>query len=146
MGSSHAPSSFRPNFLLSCLFKVNEYVLGNDLKAFLNCHDVLILKQFGFRLRHSTTVQLWRDSELLHDGMRSSWVRGEIFLDVQKAFDKISHIALLFKIIARGLPGQLIRIYQYYFKTRSFIVRVGNSYSSATCLIYILMYMVTIFL
>lgn len=48
----------------------------------------LILEQFGFQACHSMQHQLWRVTELFHDGIRSSGVAGVIFLDVQKLFAK----------------------------------------------------------
>lgn len=119
-----------PITLLSCLSKVCEYVLVNHLKEFLDSHDVLIQEQFGFRACHSMQHQLWRILELLHDGTRSSGVTGAIFLYVPKAFDKMWHIVLLFNLVTLGLPGQLTKIYVDYFQNRTFVVRVGTTFSN----------------
>lgn len=57
---------------------------------------------------------------------------GIIFLGVLKALDKLWHWhrAFLFKHIALGLPGELIKNNADFLQNRSFIFRVGNSFSN----------------
>ena len=50
-------------------------------------------------------------------------------MDVQKAFDKVHHPYLIFKLIQLGIPCQLIKILNDYLSSRTFVVKVGNSIS-----------------
>ena len=68
-------------------------------------------------------------SELIHDGFSIGGVTGAIFLDVQKAFDKVVHKALIFKLFNNGVDPQLVKIFNDYLSFRTFLLRVGNSHS-----------------
>ena len=50
----HAPASYHPISLLSCLSKVYEAILVRRLDEFIDSHDIVIPEQFGFRAHHST--------------------------------------------------------------------------------------------
>lgn len=52
---------------------------------------------------------------------------GIAFLDVQKAFDKVWHVALTCKLIKDGAKSLLFKIYADYLNFRYFIVRGGYS-------------------
>ena len=88
------------------------------------------LSSSGSKAYHSTQQQLWRVSELIHDGFSTSGVTGAIFLDVQKTFDKVVHEALIFKLFNLGVDPQLVKIFYDYLSFRTFVVRVGNSHSN----------------
>lgn len=53
-----------------------------------------------------------------------------IFLDVQKAFDKVWHSGLIFKFIATGITTQLINIIKSFLFNRSFYIKINDSSSS----------------
>ena len=68
-------------------------------------------------------------SEFIHDGIFAGSAMRAIFLDVQKAFDKVKHVLLIFKLIKLGVDLQPVKIFHDYHTFRSFIVRVSNSFS-----------------
>ena len=45
-------------------------------------------------------------------------VRG-VFLDISKAFDKVWHIGLLFKLKAYGVDGELLSLLENYLENRT---------------------------
>lgn len=97
-----------PVFDLSLCYPISlkfiNPVLANRLKEFLDSHDMLIPEKFGFRARYSKQHQLWRVSELIHEGLRSGVWRGQFFLTLKKAFYKVWQVALLFKLFALAYP------------------------------------------
>ena len=53
-----------------------------------------------------------------------------ISLDISKAFDRVWHQGLLFKLKQRGITGSLLNWFDSYLSYRSQRVRVGGSISS----------------
>lgn len=87
-------------------------------------------EQFGFREKHSTTDQLRRVVEFLSKNYNSKIPTGAIFLDISKAFDKVIHSGLIFKLIHYNIPDAFIHLIHSYNSNRKFCVKVKNSISS----------------
>ncbi|GBP80769.1 RNA-directed DNA polymerase from mobile element jockey [Eumeta japonica] len=86
-------------------------------------------EQFGFRSRHSTTLQLAR--VLQH--MAGEHNRGRrtvgVFLDIEKAFDRVWHPGLVFKLLNTQIPPALVRTVASFLEDRSFFVAVEDAIS-----------------
>ena len=54
--------------------------------------------QFGFRLSHSTIDQVQRITDVIERSLEEKQVCTVLFLDVAKAFDKVWHEGLLYKL------------------------------------------------
>lgn len=124
------PESYRPISLLSCLSKVTERFIYNRLNSFLNTNNILIPEQFGFRSQHSTTHQLLRVVEFASEGLNKKKPTGALFLDVAKAFDRITHIGLIYKLIKLEMQDALIHLIHNYLCDRQFTVRIHNIFST----------------
>jgi hypothetical protein len=124
------PESYRPISLLSSLSKIAEHVILNRLKLFIDSNNIILPEQFGFREKHSTTHQLLRVVELASEGLQTKTPTGAIFLDIAKAFDRISHPGLIYKLIKLNVPDALTLLLHNYLCDRNFTVRVKNKYSS----------------
>ncbi|GFU81831.1 RNA-directed DNA polymerase from mobile element jockey [Trichonephila clavipes] len=101
---SALPSNYRPISLLSCLSKGYEFVLLQRLNQHCAAFNFIIPQQCGFRPKCSTVHQLLRVAELIHSGFAKHEATGILFLDIAKAFDKIWHDGLLFKLIRLDFP------------------------------------------
>ena len=76
--------------------------------------------QSGFRPGDSTTNQLIDLVNVTHrafDSTKSLEVRS-IFLDISKAFDKVWHDWLIFKMRKNGVSGRLLKLFQNYLNNR----------------------------
>ncbi|GFV94023.1 putative RNA-directed DNA polymerase from transposon BS [Trichonephila clavipes] len=62
----------------------------------------------GFRSRLSTSHQLLRVVEFIKEGNNKDECTAAVFLDIQKAFDRVWHTGLLFKLITYKIPPPLI--------------------------------------
>ncbi|GFX60273.1 probable RNA-directed DNA polymerase from transposon X-element [Trichonephila clavipes] len=92
------PDSFRP-ISLPVLSKITEKIIQKRLCQHLNDNDILIPQQHGFRAGLSTSHQLLRVVEYIKTGFRDQKSTGAVFLDIQKAFDRVWHVGLLYKLI-----------------------------------------------
>ncbi|GFX55587.1 RNA-directed DNA polymerase from mobile element jockey [Trichonephila clavipes] len=89
------PDSFRPISLLPVLRKITEKIIQKRLGQHLNDNDILIPQQHGFRAGLSTSHQLLRVVEYIKSGFQNRKSTGAVFLDIQKAFDRVWHVGLL---------------------------------------------------
>ena len=93
---------------------------------FLTHHRLLNESQHGFREARSSVTQLL---QLLHSWY-SSLEKGDsvdvIFLDFAKAFDKVSHHHLLYKLQCYGIRGHLFSWFHDYLSDRTQRVVIGG--------------------
>ena len=52
-----------------------------------------------------------------------------IFFDISKAFDKVWHSGLIYKLIYLGVPMYIIRFIKSFLSDRSFKVKINDKYS-----------------
>lgn len=126
------PGSYRPISLLSGLGKVLEQIILGRLKDAVQEADALPPEQHGFRSNHSTLHQLARVVTLIVRGYNRGETTVAVFLDVEKAFDRIWHERLLVKLFKLKLPLPLIQLIGSYLESRTFQVQVNEELSRKT--------------
>ena len=104
---------------LSFLFcgKIFEKIIFN---THLTTHNLITKNQSGLRPSDFTTNQLIDLVNEIHkafDSTKSLKVRA-IFLDIPKAFDKVWHDDLIFKMMQNGVSGRLLKLFQSYLNNR----------------------------
>ena len=124
------PQNYRPISLLSCLGKIMERCIHKYLYNFLIQNNILTSSQSGFMKGDSTVNQLvfiYNDiCKALDDGKE---VRA-VFCDISKAFDRVWHRGLLFKLSASGIRGQLLKWFSSYLSDRKQRVILSNTFSN----------------
>jgi hypothetical protein len=65
-------------------------------------------EQFGFRPRHSTTLQLADLVERVNRNFDERRLTGAVFLDVAKAFDTVWVKGLLYKLTVLNFPFYMV--------------------------------------
>ena len=85
---------------------------------FLTENDLLSPNKSGFRSGDSCINQLLSvNHETLNTFDKGLKVRG-VFLDVSKAFDKVWHDGLIFKLRQNGISGDIINVLQGFLRNR----------------------------
>lgn len=84
--------------LLSVLSKAFERTLLQRLQTAVNESHAISDEQYRFRAKHGTMHQLTRLVEFTTDGFNRNQSTGAIFLDVRKAFDRVCHEGLMYKL------------------------------------------------
>ena len=121
-------SSYRPISLLDTVGKLFEKILLSRILSEVSGRGLLRDEQFGFRPKHSTSLQLARLVERVTRCFGEKRLTGAVFLDVAKAFDTVSVEVLLFKLTALNFPSYLVKTISSYLHNRTFEV----SFQTAT--------------
>ena len=119
-GDRQLIKNYRPISLLPICGKVFEKIIFNNLSNHLTRYNLITKNQSGFRPGDSTTNQLIDLVNEIHhafDSPTSLEIRA-IFLDISKAFDKVWHGGLIFKMRQNGISGQLLKLFQNYLNNR----------------------------
>lgn len=122
--------NYRPISLLSVIDKVIEKYFNNKIRNFLEKHNVITKKQFGFQKKHSTTDVLKIVNDVVSSALDQGKFVGTILIDLQKAFDTVDHDILLKKCERIGLRGKIHNILKNYLSHRKACTRINNSCSN----------------
>ena len=104
----------------------------NRLINFLENHEILFDKQFGFRSKHNTDHTILSIVDKIQNSIEGREYSYGVFLDFSKAFDAVNHKILLMKLEHHGIRGIGNEWFRSYLDNRQQIVIV-NDVSSAKC-------------
>ena len=125
------PVSYRPISLLSTFGKVFERLVFNRLYWFLENSLKLPEFQAGFRKQRSTQDQLVRLEHFICRGIKEKQVVLTIYFDMSKAFDRVPHLAVLYKLSNMGVKGRMLGWIKNFLSNRTFQVNLLGEMSSA---------------
>ena len=110
--------NYRPISLLYILQKVLERLIYNKIIDFIKPR--ITSQQFGF-LKHRSYLASISCSSYLEvvDSLNSGDSCGVVYLDLAKAFDKVPHSELLYKLWITGITGNLWKWFRNYLSNRS---------------------------
>ena len=135
-GKKSEYTNYRPISILPVISKILEKCVYAQFINHLEMHNFLSPKQFGFRKQRNTEFA----NVLFTDAIRSAMDRGELtgalFVDLSKAFDTVSHAALLDKLPAFGVTSNELNWFTDYLFNRSMFVSHNDSISqkmAVTC-------------
>ena len=90
-GNRSFTSNYRPISLLPGLSKVLEKLVKNRLICLFDNHNILYNYQCGFREKHTVVHALLDVTSLGYDAIQNKKHSAFLFMDLQKAFDTVSH-------------------------------------------------------
>ena len=122
-------TNYRPISLISIIGKVMEKCVHNHMISYINENQILCKNQSGFIQGDSTINQLLEISNDIGKAIDQGKEVRAVFCDISKAFDRVWHRGLIFKLYQSGFSGKLLSWLQDYLSNRSQRV-VINSKSS----------------
>ena len=114
-------SNYRPISLLPIFGKVLEKLMYDSLYSHLVSCDLLNPNQSGFRPGDSTVNQLISITHTIFKAFDCNPpldVRS-VYLDISKAFDRVWHDGLIFKLKRCGVAGQLLSLIESFLRPGS---------------------------
>ena len=111
-------SNYRPISLLTICSKIYEKIIFDSLYSFLIENHLLSPNQSGFRPGDSTINQLLAITTEIYNSFEKRQETRAAFLDISKAFDKVWHPGLIFKLKQNGINGNLLLMLQNYLSNR----------------------------
>ena len=81
-----------------------EHIIASSLTKHFNQNSILFDLQHGFRDRRSCETQLLQLIENLTEGKQTNLM----LLDFSKAFDKVNHLKLLYKLQVHGVQSKTL--------------------------------------
>lgn len=130
-GDKLSASNYRPISLTSIICKTMEKIITEKIRIFLSLENVITEEQHGFVPRRSTVSNLLT----CVDKWTSEWNERNsidvIYLDYEKAFDRVPIKRLIYKLEHFGLRGKLLSWIEDFLSNRKFRVRVGEQQSEA---------------
>ena len=130
--SKNDKSNYRPISLLPILSKIFEKIIFESLYSYYIKNNLLVNCQSGFIKGDSCVSQLHSITHTIHKNLDSnpSLVTKGIFLDMSKAFDKVWHEGLIYKLRSYGVQSKLIYLLKDYLSNRKQRVIISGTSSS----------------
>ena len=113
-------NNYRPISLLPIFGKIFEKIIFHIIYNFLLKEELLNPSQSGFRPWDSCINQLLAITHEIFEAFDCNptlEVRS-VFLDISKAFDKVWHEGLLYKLRSMGISGDLYKLLENYLSGR----------------------------
>ena len=113
-------SSYRPIGLLDRIGKLFENTPLARILHVVNEGGLMQDEQFGFRPRHSTSLQLARLVEKITKKFCEKRLAGALFLYQAKSFDTVWIDGLLYKLTLLNFPSYIVHTTSSYLRDRTF--------------------------
>jgi len=133
-GEKSSPKNYRPVSLLNILGKIMEKIIFKHMYNHLNKHDIIYKYQSGFLPGHSTTHHLAHLYHTITEAFDKHKKIRLVFGDISKAFDRIWHAGLVFKLKQVGITGPLNTWLADYLNNRQQRVVIEGTSSKWTCI------------
>ena len=117
-GDKQALKNYRPVSLLPFCSKIFERLIYNEMFGFFLDEGLIIANQSGFKPEHSCINQFLSITHNIYKSFDDGYeVRG-VFLDISKAFDKVGHDGLMFKLQQNVILGNLLKVLKHFLTHR----------------------------
>ena len=123
-------SNYRPISLLSTVGKVLEKIVHKHIFNFFLANHAITTLQSGFVPGDSTVNQLTDLYNTFCHALDEGKEVRAIFCDICKAFDRVWHMGLLYKLSSNGISGPLLQWFTDYLSNRNQRVVLPGSASA----------------
>jgi len=128
-GARKDPGNYRPVSLTCQLGKVMEKIIKEELVHYLETNKLVFESQHGFRNKKSCLTNLLEFTKYVSDWVDEGKPVDVVYLDFQKAFDKVPHERLMVKLESLGIRGKVLNWIREWLKDRSQRVVVNGAES-----------------
>ena len=125
LSSQHKVENYRPISLLDTQGKIFDKILNIRLSHFLECNDLINKRQHGFRRNRGTNTALSTFYETIANSINNNLKVDIVLRDVSKAFDKVWHTGLKYKLLHTQLHRCYIKTLSNYLDNRTASIRIG---------------------
>ena len=126
-GKAEDPTNYRPASLLPAQSKALDKIQSQRPLKHLEDQQLISPHQFGFTPGKSTTLQFLYLTEKWYRALERGKNVSAVFLDLQKALDRVWHHGLLHQLTALGISPRSLAWLTSYLSDRSITVRVGST-------------------
>ena len=125
-------SNYRPISLLNILGKVFEKCVHKHVYSFLVSNNKISSLQSGFTQNDSTVFQLTDIYNTFCSAIDCGKEVRVVFCDISKAFDRVWHKGLIYKLKRVGIRGTLLNWFNNYLSNRKQRVVINSEHSNWT--------------
>ena len=122
--------NYRPISLLPVSSKIFERLLYDSMFKFFTENNLISLNQSGFKPGDSCVNQLLSITHQIFKSLDNGHEVRSVFLDMYKAFDKVWHKGLIFKLWQNGISGNLLSTLTDFLTLRKQRVVLNGQLSS----------------
>ena len=101
--------NYRPISVTSCICKTMGRIINQRMQWHLETENILLPEQAGLRRFKSTEDQTTHLAQVIEDSFQAKKVTLTVFIDFQKAFDKVWKDGLLVKLLHCGIQSNMYR-------------------------------------
>ena len=130
-GAKSLAENYRPISLTCICSKIMEHIIVSNIMQHADRNNILKINQHGFRRKLSCETQLLTFIQEMHDNLQEGYQTDIILLDFAKAFDKVSHSKLIFKLDYYGLNPEVLNWIKSFLMNRSQQVVLENTKSNS---------------
>ena len=124
--------NYRPISLLPVCGKILERLTYNKIFEIFTENELISQNQSGFKPGDSCISQLLCITRDIYKSLDDGLETRAAFLDISKAFDKVWHEGLLFKLKKNGISGNLLNLITNFLHQRKQRVVLNGQHSSCT--------------
>lgn len=121
--------NYRPIVKLSAIPKLLDKLVNN--KLFCIVKNSISTRQHGFYSGRSTTTNLAIFSNYCVNATENGYQTDVLYTDFVKAFDKVNHNVLIYKLEALGVHSNMLVWLNSYLSNRTLFVKIDNCISEA---------------
>ena len=117
-GDCDDSNNYRPISILPVISKITERIVFKYVYNYLHVNKLICKDQSGFQPNESTVNQL---AFMYHEFCKALDQKKDVrivFGDVSRAFDKVWHNGIIFKLKQNGIKGSLLQWFENYLSDR----------------------------
>ena len=130
-GKKTHPQNYRPVSLTSIICKTMESIIRDHVIDHMKQNNLFSPKQFGFINGRSTVLQLLHVLKIWTEIIDQGGTLDAIYCDFMKAFDKVPHKRLIYKLDKYGIKGNILGWIHSFLNGRTQKVNINGSFSTA---------------